>query len=86
MGDAGFKLLGIWGPLTLATIISIVATGDAGALSVGLAAIILGWGFAIARVAWEVAGRRAFNKYGRLVDQLTAEVERLALPAEAKEE
>ena len=30
MGDAGFKLLGIWGPLMLATIISIVATGADG--------------------------------------------------------
>jgi hypothetical protein len=28
MGDAGFRLLGIWGPLTLATFIAIVATGE----------------------------------------------------------
>jgi hypothetical protein len=58
MGDAGFRLLGIWGPLTLATFIAIVATGDAGVLTVGLAGIIVGWGYAIARVAWEIAGRR----------------------------
>jgi len=82
MGDAGFKLIGIWGPLILATIIAIVATGQEGVLTVGLAGLIAGWGYAIARVAWEIAGRRAADKYGRLVDQLTVEVERLALPSD----
>lgn len=80
MGDAGPKLIGIWGPVALATLISLVAVGQAGGLGLGLAGAIVGGAYALARGAWEIVGRRAGAKYGRLADRLATEAERLVPP------
>jgi hypothetical protein len=84
MGDAGFKLLGAFAPIALATLITIVSLGNGGYLTVGLAAAIVAGAYAIARGIWEIAGDRAGAKYERMVDQLTAEMARLAEPPDPR--
>jgi len=85
MGDAGFKLVGLFGPAALASLIALVSLGNGGELTIGLAAAILGGAYAVARGLWEIVGRRAGAEYRRMVDRLTAEIARLAEPARPPE-
>lgn len=86
MGDARPKLIGSFAPMGLATLISIVSLGDAGTLTVGLAAGIVASAYAVARGIWEVVGDRAGAKYEHMVDQLTTEMARLAEPVDPVED
>lgn len=85
MGDAGFKLVGLFGPAALATLIALVSLGNGGTLTVGLAAAIVGGAYAVARGLWEIVGRRAGAQYRRMVDQLSLEMARLSEPREIAE-
>ena len=83
MGDAGFKLIGSFAPVGLATLITLVSLGNEGTLTVGLAAAIIAGAYAVARGIWEIVGDRAGAKYERMVDQLTTEMAGLAEPVDA---
>ncbi|MDH3733870.1 MAG: hypothetical protein OEU54_10070, partial [Gemmatimonadota bacterium] len=81
MGDAGFKLIGSFVPVALATLITIISLGNAGTLTFGLGAAIVAGAYAVARGLWEYSGDRAGKKYRRMVDRLAEEMSRLAEPA-----
>lgn len=69
-----------------ATLITLVALGQGGSLTNGLAAAIVSGACAAARGLWEIVGRRAAAKYERLAEQLSGEVRRLAEPTPDSDE
>jgi hypothetical protein len=77
MGDAGFRLVGTYGPITLATLITLVGLGNSGSLGIGLAVTILAGAYLLARTLWGAASRAAGRMYRRMIDDITGDVARL---------
>lgn len=82
VANGGLYGLAAYGPLSLATLIALVSLGDAGSLTVGLAAGIVGGAYAIGRGIWEYAGRAVGRRFRRDFDALATEMTRLAEPVD----